>query len=341
MRQPSMLPKSDIAEIMNELSELWKDFKDRKILILGGTGFIGTWIVNCLQEADAQYFLNLEIIIVTRSPANALRRNPGLRSKNVKLLELDLIEKPFTNFKLSFDFFIHAATDSTFSYATSKSHPQSSVHGALLILKALNTSSYVRGVHLSSGAVYPKQFSAADGQLETESFASFENLSNYGQAKHKTEIIFRDSFSNHIFEVSNPRLFTFYGPGIPLNKHFAIGNFLMNSLKKEPIVVNGNPDTVRSYMHPIDLVVWIIKLLLKPSIFTLNFGSDVPITMASLANIINEITGNQGIKFNGNSEPVSIYFPSTTKAREHLKVKQTIKFEEGIERWIGWINAQS
>jgi nucleoside-diphosphate-sugar epimerase len=94
-------------------------------------------------------------------------------------------------------------------------------------------------------------------------------------------------------------------------------------------------------MHPIDLVIWIIKLLLNPSTSTLNFGSDVPITMCNLATIINEITGNTGIEFIGNSEPVSVYFPSTIKAREHLKVKQSIKFEEGIERWISWLKTQS
>jgi dTDP-glucose 4,6-dehydratase len=179
------------------------------------------------------------------------------------------------------------------------------------------------------------------GQLETEDSEIFETLSEYGKAKYETELLFRDNFEPNEFEVSNPRLFTFYGPGIPLDKHFAIGNFLRNAMNKEPIVVNGNPDTVRSYMHPIDLVIWIIKLLLNPSTSTLNFGSDAPITMANLASRINEITGNKGIEFIGKSEPVSVYFPSTIKARGHLKVKQSIKFEEGIERWISWLNTQS
>jgi dTDP-glucose 4,6-dehydratase len=112
-------------------------------------------------------------------------------------------------------------------------------------------------------------------------------------------------------------------------------------LNKKPIVVNGNPDTIRSYLYPTDLIVWIVKLLLNPSISTLNFGSDVPISIANLAKAINEITGNSGVEFRGNNEPGSIYYPSTIKARQHLKVKQSVHLEVGIERWINWLHYKS
>jgi dTDP-glucose 4,6-dehydratase len=337
----SKLSSSDMTIIMEELESDWQNFKNSRILLLGGTGFIGKWITNCFLKANSIHNLNLEVVILTRSPINAANRNPELCTSNVELIELDLSNETNVNLNLNFDFFIHGATDSTYSYASTESKPHSSVHGANLILNSLNSSSFTRGVHLSSGAVFPKQGITTIGQPETENSEIFENLSGYGKAKYKTELLFKDNFVPNEFEVSNPRLFTFYGPGIPLDKHFAIGNFLRNAMNKEPIVVNGNPDTVRSYMHPIDLVIWIIKLLLNPSTSTLNFGSDAPITMANLASRINEITGNKGIEFIGKSEPVSVYFPSTIKARGHLKVKQSIKFGEGIERWISWLNTQT
>jgi dTDP-glucose 4,6-dehydratase len=337
----SKLSSFDMTMILEELESDWQNFKNSRILLLGGTGFIGKWITNCFLEANSIHNLNLEVVILTRSPINAANRNPELCTNNVELIELDLSNETNVNLNLNFDFFIHGATDSTYSYASTESKPHSSVHGANLILNSLNSSSFTRGVHLSSGAVFPKQGITTIGQPETENSEIFENLSGYGKAKYKTELLFKDNFVPNEFEVSNPRLFTFYGPGIPLDKHFAIGNFLRNAMNKEPIVVNGNPDTVRSYMHPIDLVIWIIKLLLNPSTSTLNFGSDAPITMANLASRINEITGNKGIEFIGKSEPVSVYFPSTIKARGHLKVKQSIKFGEGIERWISWLNTQS
>lgn len=335
------VPKSDINDVIEENGDLWLEFKHTTILLLGGTGFIGTWIVSCLQEVDKVYNLNLKLIVITRSSTSVIKNNPGLLSKNVKLIDLDLAKNFNLTLNLDYDFFIHGATDSTFSQSTADSTPQSSVFGAHLILNSIKPSCFIRGIHLSSGAVFPKQLNSSTGQLEIENNEKFDSLSDYGKAKYQTESLLRKNFIPHQFEVSNPRLFTFFGPGIPLDKHFAVGNFLRNALNKEPIIVNGNPDTIRSYMYPTDLIIWIIKLLLNPTSSTLNFGSDIPITMADLATKINDVTGNEGIQFRGNSEPTSIYFPSTIKARQHLTVKQSVMFEEGIERWVSWLNNPS
>lgn len=335
------VPKSDIDDVIEEIGDLWLEFKNTTFLLLGGTGFIGTWIVSCLQEADKTYNLKLKLIVITRSSTAAIKRNPKLLSKNVKLIDLDLSKSLNLILDLDYNYFIHGATDSTFSQSITESNPQSSVIGAHLILNSIKNSYFTRGIHLSSGAVFPRQLNSNTGYLETEYSEKHDSLSEYGKAKYETEKLLRKNFVTHQFEVSNPRLFTFFGPGIPLNKHFAVGNFLRNALNKEPIVVNGNPDTIRSYLYPTDLVVWIIKLLLNPTNSALNFGSDMPITMANLANAINEITGNNGIEFRGNSEPSSMYYPSTIKARQHLMVKQSVHLQDGIERWVNWINYKS
>ena len=332
------VPKSDINDVIEEIGDLWLEFKNTTFLLLGGTGFIGTWLVSCLQEVDKIYNLNLKLIVITRSSTSVIKKNPGMLSQNVKLIDLDLAKNLDLTLNLDYDFFIHGATDSTFSQSTTDSTPQSSVFGAHLILNSIKSSHFIRGIHLSSGAVFPKQLNSSTGQIELENNEVFNSLSDYGKAKFETESLLRKNFVPHQFEVSNPRLFTFFGPGIPLDKHFAVGNFLRNALNKEPIVVHGNPDTIRSYLYPTDLIVWILKLLVNPSISTLNFGSEVPITMANLANAINEITGNRGIEFQGSKEPISIYYPSTIKARQHLMVKQSVDLQEGIERWMNWIN---
>ena len=336
-----IIPEFDKVEVLEEIGDLWLQFRKASILLLGGTGFIGTWITNCLQEANKVYDLDLNLILITRSSVDAVKKNPNVMNKNVQLIELDLMKKTHFSLDLEFNFFIHGATDSTFSNVTSESSPQSSIRGAHLILNSVNSSVLTRGIHLSSGAVFPRQMNSSVGQIESEINEKLDRLSEYGKAKYETENLFRSNSNSEWFQVSNPRLFTFFGPGIPLDKHFAVGNFLRNAMNKEPIILNGNPNTIRSYMYPTDLIVWIIKLLLNPSSSTLNFGSDIPITMADLATKINDVTGNKGIQFRGNSEPTSIYYPSTIKARQHLSVKQSVVFEEGIERWVNWLNKPS
>ena len=336
-----IIPEFDKVEVLEEIGDLWLQFRKASILLLGGTGFIGTWITNCLQEANKVYNLDLNLILITRSSVDAVKKNPNVMNKNVQLIELDLMKNTHFSLDLEFNFFIHGATDSTFSNVTSKSSPQSSIRGAHLILNSVNSSVLTRGIHLSSGAVFPRQMNSSVGQIESEIHEKLDRLSEYGKAKYETENLFRSNSDSEWFQVSNPRLFTFFGPGIPLDKHFAVGNFLRNAMNKEPIILNGNPNTIRSYMYPTDLIVWIIKLLLNPSSSTLNFGSDIPITMADLATKINDVTGNKGIQFRGNNEPTSIYYPSIIKARQHLSVKQSVVFEEGIERWVNWLNKPS
>ena len=80
---------------------------------------------------------------------------------------------------------------------------------------------------------------------------------------NKIEELILKANSAGIIKGSNPRLFTFYGQGLALNSHFAIGNFIYGALTKGFIEVNGSLETVRSYLYMTDLVVQLFSLLIK------------------------------------------------------------------------------
>jgi dTDP-glucose 4,6-dehydratase len=331
------LPKSDLEEIAYRLENIWCELRNSTILILGGTGFVGTWITSSLIFANKNFGLNLKLIILTRSSKMAILKNTYMKSSIVRIIQHDLTSEIGKKIDIDFDFFIHGATDSTFINSNFIANPQSSIYGARFILNNVNPNKLVRGIHLSSGAVYPAQMKEDMGQLEMEIPDNFVNSSEYGKAKIETELLLKEHSLEDTFEIANPRLFSFYGPGIPLDRHFAIGNFVRNALSKESILINGNPNTVRSYMYPTDLVVWTIKLLLKPTRYPLNFGSEIPIKMKSLADEIGKITGDEKIEIRQSNSPVSIYFPSTTNARKYLNEDQSVTFEQGLERWVNWL----
>ena len=333
------LPKVDLEEILVRLEDIWYELRNSTIIILGGTGFIGKWITSSLILADEYFGLNLKIIVLTRSSKIAISRNTCMQSNIVRIIQHDLISEKGKKIDIDFDFFIHGATDSTFTNPTLVSNPQSSIEGARFILNNVNPMKLVRGIHLSSGAVYPAQSHRDVGQLEIDVPHDFVSLNEYGKAKIETEHFLDKRFLENSFEIANPRLFTFYGPGIPLDRHFAIGNFMRNALSGENILIKGNPDTVRSYMYPTDLVVWIIKLLLRPTKLPLNFGSEIPIKMIDLAMEIGKITGNERIEINQVNPVVSSYFPSTTNARNYLNENQTVTLIQGLERWIKWLQS--
>ena len=60
------LPKSDLEEIAYRLENIWCELRNSTILILGGTGFVGTWITSSLIFANKNFGLNLKLIILTK-----------------------------------------------------------------------------------------------------------------------------------------------------------------------------------------------------------------------------------------------------------------------------------
>jgi dTDP-glucose 4,6-dehydratase len=160
-------------------------------------------------------------------------------------------------------------------------------------------------------------------------------ITTYGKAKRIAENLCIHSDVNSVVA----RCFAFVGPGLPLNAHFAIGNFIRSCMRNEPIMIRGDGTPLRSYMYSSDLVEWLLRIMVnsKPGEIY-NVGSDVPISMVDLAHRVRdysgvdvEITVCQSSE--GSQMPES-YIPCTRKAMNELSLKLKFDLENSIQNTL-------
>lgn len=335
-----MIIESDIREIIGTSRENLLRLSNSSILILGGSGFIGNWLLRTFLLANIELKTNIRLTILTRNIIAAKEKLSGSSSNEVSFIEQD-IRKSLPTILPIFSHVIFGATPS--SVRTGNENKkfvfESTVTGMNNVLTSLKTQAHVPiFVHLSSGAVYgdPRSHSISISESEINN----ENLigySNYSRAKIEAEYLVREATLLGQVHGTNPRLFAFAGPGIALDEHFAIGNFLNDRLNERKIRIEGSPETIRSYLYPIDLCNWLIASLVSPVSNPIHIGSSTPITMYELAEKITSITKGKGIEVVANTDPKSIYFPETRNTEKSLNVKQTIDLDESIKRWWRWI----
>lgn len=311
--------------------------------ILGWSGFIGSWITATLMTA-MEIGLDVRLKLYSRNGALSLRDlKDGVRRK-VEVERVDFSEV-IPRDAIDSDFLLIASTP------TSKKHGianHDSVNQSTEILSRFLIENYsnmnckpTNIVHLSSGAIYQCYRSSSVPYSENEDIQT-DSRSSYIMSKIKFEETLRSiALTNPNLKISNPRLFSFYGPGLPLNEHFAIGNFILDASLGRPLRILGNPETTRSYLHISDLTVTLIKLLINPFPGAINLGSENQISMIDLAGLICRKFSCKSIVMKENSDDYSYYVPRTSRAQELFGEIETVDFLKGLKDWMTWIERYS
>jgi UDP-glucuronate decarboxylase len=313
---------------------------NNKILVTGGTGFFGRAL---LEEWSRRFDINsllFSVTVLTRSPKDFLDKFPQF--SKYPWLEFhsgDVLDYKSLPSGREFTHILHAAADSTPSMEFDHTlRYDQIVNGTRNLLDFGIESGVKRFLYISSGAVYGPQPSFID--FIPEDFMSMPDPLNYnnsyGVAKRSAEHLCALYQEKYGLEVVIARCFSFVGLGLPLNAHFAIGNFIRDAIWSDKISVSGDGMAVRSYLDQRDLATWLIELLDRGQAgCAYNVGSDYAVSISDLANLVRDIISpeksvNICAKFSSKEEQRLRYVPDISKIRSELKLDAPIPIEDSI-----------
>jgi dTDP-glucose 4,6-dehydratase len=310
-----------------------------RLLITGGTGFFGkTLLRRHLSLGLPKYS---EILVLSRNPNRFLATYPEFtHHPSITYLRSDIKQRDSLPWDMNFTHVLHAATDSTLGPSLSPLQRYDQiVEGTRNILDLAVATGARRFLLTSSGAIYGPQPAELDTIAEDwpGSPPLAEPSTAYGQAKRAAEHLCALVREQHGLEAVVARCFAFVGPDLPLDAHFAIGNFIRDALTADAITVSGDGTPLRTYLDQADLAHWLFTLLDqgRPG-QAYNVGSDEVISIANLAHLVREILApEKAVQILGQPDPGAArnrYVPDICKARKELGLDVTIALEEAIRR---------
>jgi len=301
-----------------------------KILVTGGAGFLGSPLCERLLKAGQDvlcvdnFFTGTKqnIVHLLRSPYFELLRHDITFPLYVEVDQIYNLACPASPIHYQFD-----------PVQTTKV----SVHGAINML-GLAKRLKARILQASTSEVY------GDPEIhpQPESYWGRVNpiggRSCYDEGKRCAETLFFDYHRQHQLDIKVARIFNTYGPRMHPNDGRVVSNFVVQSLRGEPITVYGDGKQTRSFCYVDDLVDGLTRLMETERAFTgpVNLGNPEEFSMLELAERINRLTKSKSrIKFRPlpQDDPRQRR-PDIGLARKRLKWKPKVSLDDGLKETI-------
>lgn len=316
-------------------------WKNKKVLVTGGAGFIGSFVVELLLKEGS-------IVSITTKSGDI--KNIKHQKNNVRVIKCDLTDlNAATNACKKQDIVLNLASNVA-GIQFNRDHPATMFGDNVTISKntieAAFRCSVERFLVTSSACVYARHCTIPTP--ETEGFLDDPEPTNlgYGWAKRVAELFGRFYNNQYGMKVAIARPYNAYGPRDnfdPLVSHVIPGIIKRVFDDENPLLVWGSGKQTRSFLYAEDFVRGLLDVTEKyPVADPVNIGTDEEVTIGNLARMIVEISGKKTkIKFDvSKPDGQPRRNCDTKKALKKTGFKAQIKLEDGLERTIEWYKKQ-
>ena len=338
------LIQADVDFILSKVGSELLELRGQHLFVTGGTGFFGHWLLDTLQRANRVLDLGVEVTVLTRDITLFKNQADYLFADE----SFHFIEGDIRNFewpKGTFKTIIHAATtraEETFNHEDALKKFETVSQGTQRLLQFACKAGTEKILWTSSGAVYGQQPAELERISETYS-GCVESMdpdrAALGLGKKVAEFYCAYYGQKHGIDIKIARCFSFVGPRMQMNIHYAIGNFIADEVSGKEIVVTGDGTPIRSYLYIADLIIWLWTILLRgQSLYPYNVGSDEAVNMADLARLVSDCGGRgnriQILKDNKSGLPINRYLPDLTRIKSSLGVRAFFTLQAAIQKTI-------
>ena len=334
----------DLEHVLDHTGDVWADLRGERIFITGGTGFIGAWLLESLLWANRRMNLGVRCTVLTRDPRAFAARLPHLACNQAVTLHTGDV-RSFQFPDGGFGHIIHGGVDA--SDKLNREEPstmlETIVDGTRQALNFAETAGARRFMLLSSGAVYGRQPAGLSHVPETHLGGPdpTDARSAYAEGKRLAELLCTLHARKTGACCTIARCFAFVGPYLPLDTHFAIGNFIHDCLHGRPIEIRGDGTPMRSYLYAADLVIWLWTILVHgESCRPYNVGSDRALSIAEIASTVAaNLRPSAAIRILGTPCPGAVperYIPETSRVRGELGLREHVKLDDAVRRTAEW-----
>ncbi|MEC8065333.1 MAG: UDP-glucuronic acid decarboxylase family protein [Planctomycetota bacterium] len=308
-----------------------------RILVTGGSGFLGASLCERLVQAGHEVICLDNLLTSSIDNIEHL-----LGSGNFKFIEHDVTEP------------IRLEVDEIYNLAC----PASPIHYQANPIKTMKTSVlgmiHVLGMAKRCGARVLQAstseiYGDPDVHPQPESYRGLVNTLGpracYDEGKRAAEALCSDYRRSHDVEVRIARIFNTYGPGMATNDGRVVSNFILQTLRGEPVTVYGDGSQTRSFCYRDDLIEGLVRLMAldgkEPR--PVNLGNPEECSMLDLVQAVARACGREAtVTYQPipNDDPKQ-RCPDITRARELLNWSPAVSLQEGLQRTVSWFQNQT
>jgi len=336
--------RQDCLKVLNGRASALDPLRNSGLVIVGGTGFVGTWIAEMVAALNDVYQYNIDLSLISRSTEQFSNRLPHLATRSdVRLIKSDV--RQLGQLSANTDWVIHAAANP--DVRTHASNPLDTasviVHGTMSVMRTAERLSRLQKLlYLSSGLVCGDQLDNADGLSENAKGAPAADASFvYPNAKRFAETVCSAARAQSRIPVLVARPFSFIGPYQTLDTPWAQTSFLSDALRGYQIRVKGDGQVVRSYLYGSDAAFWLLKILISGQTGdVVNVGSSYAIRLQDLAQEVARnfeplpnVVLNTALRSSGKSVKL---LPDTTHALNEYGLSVFTPLEEAVRLTAHW-----